>query len=302
MMAVATFSPTLGMHQETPSLEDDLPSSSSSPTAFQPPSSPLAWPHASFHPIMMFPNPIQQQQQQQQQPQQQQQQHGMAATSPRRPDKSDKLEVCREYLRGVCNRGEEECRFAHPPADVAVDPSDGMVTVCMDFIKSRCSRDSCRFLHPPTHLQARVKANQLSSPIMTPVFGDAMMSPHLYNPVMNGGMMYEERPLLYPFFSPPMSAPGNPYLQPMFVFPPSSAQQVTGEPGEYSQPLRSPKNENRMQPVCRDFMSGKCERPNCRYIHLSDTNVEVIDGKVTICRDAVKGRCSRTHCKYFHMP
>lgn len=87
----------------------------------------------------------------------------------RRPDKSDKLEVCREFLRGICNRTEEECKFAHPPGDVVVDPMDGMITVCMDFIKSRCSRDCCKFFHPPAHLQARVKANQLGSPLSSPV-------------------------------------------------------------------------------------------------------------------------------------
>ena len=87
----------------------------------------------------------------------------------RRPDKSDKLEVCREFLRGICNRTEEECKFAHPPSDVLIDPMDGMVTVCMDFIKSRCSRDCCKFFHPPGHLQARVKANQLGSPLSSPV-------------------------------------------------------------------------------------------------------------------------------------
>ncbi|XP_039280144.1 muscleblind-like protein 1 isoform X15 [Nilaparvata lugens] len=69
--------------------------------------------------------------------------------------RSDRLEVCREYVRGACKRG--ECRFAHP-ADPAKAAPDGSVTVCMDAVKGRCSRDPCRYFHPPMHLQAHIKA------------------------------------------------------------------------------------------------------------------------------------------------
>ncbi|XP_065841268.1 muscleblind-like protein 3 [Oscarella lobularis] len=277
MTAVAMFNPTLPMQQQTYSDDSQTPS----PTALQSPSSsPLAWSAGGHVGHMMMMGHMQQQQHQHQ--------HQHHYGVPRRPDKSDKLEVCREYLRGDCKRGEDECRFAHPPADVAIDPSDGMVTVCMDFIKSRCARDSCRFLHPPAHLQARVKANQLSSPVVPTTYADAMLSPPLY-----GG-----QPFIYPVYSPP-----NPYMHaPMFVYPQSPPLTAGADPVEYQIPPRSPKADSRMQPVCRDFMTGKCERPNCRYIHLSDSSVEVIDGKVTICRDAVKGRCSRIHCKYYHIP
>ncbi|KAG1655633.1 Protein muscleblind [Nymphon striatum] len=55
-------------------------------------------------------------------------------------------------------------------------------------------------------------------------------------------------------------------------------------------------------PVCRDFKSGQCKRPQCRYVHLIEDYVEVTDGKVTVCRDAVKGKCTRPLCKYYHIP
>ncbi|CAG2110153.1 unnamed protein product [Medioppia subpectinata] len=71
--------------------------------------------------------------------------------------RTDRLEVCREFQRGNCKRPESECRFAHPPDHLQVDASDGVVTVCMDFVKGRCSRDQCRYLHPPPHLQAQLK-------------------------------------------------------------------------------------------------------------------------------------------------
>ncbi|XP_077472675.1 muscleblind-like protein 2a isoform X1 [Stigmatopora argus] len=76
--------------------------------------------------------------------------------------RSDKLEVCREFQRGNCARGESECRFAHPcPHDSpAIDSGDNTVTVCMDSVKSRCSRDKCKYFHPPAHLQAKIKAAQ----------------------------------------------------------------------------------------------------------------------------------------------
>ncbi|KAG0422306.1 hypothetical protein HPB47_001852, partial [Ixodes persulcatus] len=55
-------------------------------------------------------------------------------------------------------------------------------------------------------------------------------------------------------------------------------------------------------PVCRDFKSGQCKRPQCRYVHLVEECVEVVEGKVTVCRDAAKGRCARPLCKYYHVP
>eukprot|EP00116_Pleurobrachia_bachei_P006572 sb/3466834/ len=69
------------------------------------------------------------------------------ASGGRRKDKSDKLEpppppysiplpqVCREYQRSQCPRGNDECKYAHPEAHIHPDPNDNMVTVCMDFMK-----------------------------------------------------------------------------------------------------------------------------------------------------------------------
>ncbi|XP_013406895.1 muscleblind-like protein 1 isoform X2 [Lingula anatina] len=74
--------------------------------------------------------------------------------------RADRLEVCREFQRGACSREHDECRYAHPPDSVHIDPNDNHVTVCMDYIKGKCSRDSCRYFHPPPHLQAQIKAIQ----------------------------------------------------------------------------------------------------------------------------------------------
>lgn len=72
--------------------------------------------------------------------------------------RSDKIEVCREFKRGKCNR--DECRFAHPAENVKVG-YDNTITYCMDFVNGRCSRDACRYFHPPPHLIERL--NRTSS-------------------------------------------------------------------------------------------------------------------------------------------
>lgn len=62
-------------------------------------------------------------------------------------------QVCRDFQRGNCTRGENECRYGHPPDRSMIDVTDNTVTVCMDWIKGRCARDKCKYFHPPTHLQ-----------------------------------------------------------------------------------------------------------------------------------------------------
>ncbi|XP_035276843.1 muscleblind-like protein 1 isoform X14 [Anguilla anguilla] len=83
-----------------------------------------------------------------------------AAAAHQKLMRTDRLEVCREFQRGNCSRGETDCRFAHPADSTMIDTNDNTVTVCMDYIKGRCSRDKCKYFHPPAHLQAKIKATQ----------------------------------------------------------------------------------------------------------------------------------------------
>ncbi|CAB1417214.1 unnamed protein product [Pleuronectes platessa] len=97
--------------------------------------------------------------------------------------RTDKLEVCREFQRGNCARGETDCRFAHPSDSPMIDTSDNTVTVCMDYIKSRCSREKCKYFHPPAHLQAKIKAaqhqaNQTAVAAQAAATAAAMAFPH----------------------------------------------------------------------------------------------------------------------------
>ncbi|XP_031710350.1 muscleblind-like protein 1 isoform X8 [Anarrhichthys ocellatus] len=95
-----------------------------------------------------------------------------AAAAAQKLLRTDRLEVCREYQRGSCSRGETDCRFAHPSDSTMIDTNDNTVTVCMDYIKGRCSREKCKYFHPPAHLQAKIKAAQhqgIAPSIMAPM-------------------------------------------------------------------------------------------------------------------------------------
>ncbi|XP_061416509.1 muscleblind-like protein 2a [Lethenteron reissneri] len=102
------------------------------------------------------------------------------------PLRPDKLEVCTEFLRGSCPLLNTSCRLAHPPDLKLIDPVDGRVTVCMDFVMARCMRPKCRYFHPPLHLQAMVKAlhhqaNQAAAAAAnaaTPTAAKSLKRPH----------------------------------------------------------------------------------------------------------------------------
>jgi len=62
------------------------------------------------------------------------------------------LDVCREWTRNKCSRSDDECRFAHPPANVEVQ--NGRVMCCFDSIKVGRSTP----LHPSTAASAAAAA------------------------------------------------------------------------------------------------------------------------------------------------
>jgi len=62
------------------------------------------------------------------------------------------MEVCRDSMKGRCNR-KESCRFAHVPDHLKGDAErDGFVTICIDFKRNKCERETCRYFHPPPHI------------------------------------------------------------------------------------------------------------------------------------------------------
>ena len=41
--------------------------------------------------------------------------------------------------------------------------ADGLVTVCVDYVKGKCVRETCKYFHPPEHLVAQLKAVKAQS-------------------------------------------------------------------------------------------------------------------------------------------
>ncbi|XP_078732305.1 LOW QUALITY PROTEIN: muscleblind-like protein 2a [Lampetra fluviatilis] len=285
--------------------------------------------------------------------------------------RADRLELCREFQRGNCSRGESECRFAHPAESTAVDSADNTVTVCMDHVKGRCSRDKCKYFHPPLHLQAKLKASQqaarrraaaqaaaaamaqsaavqsLKRPLeatfdlaLPPGFlaplpkraaldkangATAMFSPSVlhYQQALASMQLQQQATFLPPDPSQwheyahmmgrtygrlsqgtVLCMPPTTSLVPMIPGPVGSPVSATASPNS-SLPFVTSSSANQSADtliICRDFKSGHCTRPNCRFLHLLEDHVEIVEDRVTVCRDAAKGKCSRPLCKYYHPP
>ncbi|XP_058835054.1 muscleblind-like protein 3 isoform X7 [Topomyia yanbarensis] len=224
--------------------------------------------------------------------------------------RSDRLEVCREFMRGACKRAESECRFAHPQESVTTH-EDGSVTVCMDAVKGRCAREPCRYFHPPLHLQAQIKAAQSRATAMDMKtmgsfyyenFAFPGMVPYkrtaadksgipVYQP---GATTYQQLMQLQQPFVPVSSSPTIPLNAPYVIYTDANGQSVF---------LVHPLQLLDTLPVCQDFNRSMCTRPTCRFVHLMECDkVEVCDQRVAVCRDHAKGMCKRKQCKYYHIP
>ncbi|XP_031552243.1 zinc finger CCCH domain-containing protein 10-like [Actinia tenebrosa] len=53
-------------------------------------------------------------------------------------------QICRDYQRGVCNRG-GKCKFSHPDG-LGKEMESGPM-ICRDFQNGKCSRSTCKYLH-----------------------------------------------------------------------------------------------------------------------------------------------------------
>jgi hypothetical protein len=73
------------------------------------------------------------------------------------------LKLCKEFKNGTCNKPASECSFAHPPPQCPIDAENSLVTVCVDFIKGKCARETCKYFHPPEHLVTQLKKQKITN-------------------------------------------------------------------------------------------------------------------------------------------
>ncbi|XP_075930472.1 muscleblind-like protein 1 isoform X18 [Petromyzon marinus] len=236
--------------------------------------------------------------------------------------RADRLEVCREFQRGNCSRGESECRFAHPAESTAVDSADNTVTVCMDHVKGRCSRDKCKYFHPPLHLQAKLKASQQA----------AQQHQHQHQhqaaaaAAAQAAAAAMAQSAAVQSLKRPLEATFDLALPPGFLAPLPKRAALDKANGatamfspsvlHYQQALASMQLQQQATFLPPDpsqwheyaHMMGRtygrlsqgtvlCMPPTTSLDH-----VEIVEDRVTVCRDAAKGKCSRPLCKYYHPP
>lgn len=249
-----------------------------------------------------------------------------------------KIEVCRDWQRGVCKRDEGQCRFA-----CRIDPTkgksveNGKVVCCYDFLKGRCKRESCKYFHPPPHLKQQIEINGRNNLLknryteqpniflnqrpqnyngnqrnyssgsgefraMPPPNQPRplLQEPRRQQPIPNfGNLSINDQP-----FNPNRPLPGGGPQGPG-VLGQRPQQPFMGDMSQTAQQtLAVVKRPDRLE-CCRDHLRKNCHRGDqeCKYAHPRDTSmIDPNDNTVIVCMDSVKKRCQREHCKYFHPP
>ncbi|EFP10488.1 hypothetical protein CRE_22900 [Caenorhabditis remanei] len=102
-------------------------------------------------PVPQPPQPPQSHHQQNHQNSQNQDSHSHKPQSQQQPQRDD---VCRDFLKNICNRG-SRCKFYHPSE--APPASDHDYNFCIDYQNRGCQRDNCRFVHAPRDEVERYK-------------------------------------------------------------------------------------------------------------------------------------------------
>ncbi|CAF0779906.1 unnamed protein product [Rotaria sordida] len=94
----------------------------------------------------------------------------------------DALKVCSDFQHGQCLNTADTCPLAHPQTHCPLD-TDGLVIVCVDYIKGKCIRDTCKYFHPPEHLVTQLKAIKAqSAAVAAQVFSNATATTIQYSP------------------------------------------------------------------------------------------------------------------------
>ncbi|CAF2601090.1 unnamed protein product [Rotaria sp. Silwood2] len=94
----------------------------------------------------------------------------------------DALKVCSDFQHGQCLNTADTCPLAHPQTHCPLD-TDGLVIVCVDYVKGKCIRETCKYFHPPEHLVAQLKAVKAqSAAVAAQFFSNAPTTAIQYSP------------------------------------------------------------------------------------------------------------------------
>ncbi|XP_060588896.1 muscleblind-like protein 3 isoform X3 [Ruditapes philippinarum] len=230
------------------------------------------------------------------------------ATKLARPDR---LEVCREFQRGSCTRQPSECRYAHPPDNVTVDTSENCVTVCMDYIKGKCTRDSCRYFHPPPHLQAQIKACQQRANAAAAAQAQAL--PQVVE-VLTGkkrprdpseDLMLSQVPGMVGQYKrvAVADAKGLPMYQPissMTSYQQAIAAMQLNQPQYIPVSLPMVVAPEMATTMVTGPLPGSIVSGNAHSVNYFDDNKQLLD-TLPVCKDFKLGLCQRPTCKFVHV-
>ncbi|XP_062716490.1 protein muscleblind isoform X27 [Aedes albopictus] len=229
--------------------------------------------------------------------------------------RSDRLEVCREFMRGACKRAESECRFAHPQDSVTTH-EDGSVTVCMDAVKGRCAREPCRYFHPPLHLQAQIKAAQSRATATAPVSAAAAVAaaaaaaaatmgtlPPPPPPAAGAAVSSTPLPLgQSPLEAGKKRAADSDMIQmafPGMVPYKRTAADKSGIP-VYQPGATTYQQLMQLQQPFVPVSSSSTIPLNAPYVIYTDANGQLLD-TLPVCQDFNRSMCTRPTCRFVHL-
>ncbi|XP_065889274.1 muscleblind-like protein 3 isoform X2 [Dysidea avara] len=137
----------------------------------------------------------------------------------------EKVEVCREFMRGRCHRTTNECRFLHPEPQNFVD-ANNMVVVCPNVVTmGECHFTECVYGHPlPHHKLHRVYLPN-NNPYPAAASYPSMGSMYMQGQPMSMGTPYYHQSMMIPMYQYPpnmiypnyMSSPVYPSQVPHMV-------------------------------------------------------------------------------------
>lgn len=166
--------------------------------------------------------------------------------------------VCRDFLAGVCDRG-QRCKYDHPKGAGPNEHSGPKkLPICKDYQNKGCERRNCKFLHLSSDEEHFFKRNG-EMPHRQPCRDwwngkcDRDASKCKYRHISEKQFNLEQQ-IMAEVHGPMMGGPpprgfGGPPI------PPPGGRAPGGSPGGAP---------------CKDFMNGRCQRKTCKFRHVTE--------------------------------